>query len=517
MFEIIIKDNLDINVIVSLFQDVFQKLINKNFEIIQNITKNKLLMIKIASYCFSTILSNYYYIIMLIQNNFGFRIKIFGEVTELIRKEMDKYILELINDYYKDILSVNHWKYFIYETYSIKKSIETYFDCRNLNLFKSIINHYEIYLNNFKTERKKELDDKINEKSLDLTQYKNIENKYQKMFDIFNSNNELLKLKFEEIELYNSKNDENNNNKENPDFISVKNEGTDDVINHKVSIFSLEIINFMYDFLLVLIELNENIIYNNNDTVINKDKEDDSKNESNNDLRNDLVNYMYNEIKEKIEYSKEIIINNKSGMVNNKQITDKETCIYYSDIMLIELILNKFIIAYPEKDLSLLLNELKLKCIDLIMQLINDTSSKIFEDFNNLDFSNYPVVNGGKGYNKYVNYFTILKRIYDNMCNCFSKNQINEIIKDDLKNLFNKFGQTIEKRGIIENEEQLKQIRNEFNYIKKVLKLFRDVDTNNFKDIIDDFIIKVNPEKLPVNKKKKSGQNKDKENEENKE
>ena len=517
MFEIIIKDNLDINVIVSLFQDVFQKLINKNFEIIQNITKNKLLMIKIASYCFSTILSNYYYIIMLIQNNFGFRIKIFGEVTELIRKEMDKYILELINDYYKDILSVNHWKYFIYETYSIKKSIETYFDCRNLNLFKSIINHYEIYLNNFKTERKKELDDKINEKSLDLTQYKNIENKYQKMFDIFNSNNDLLKLKFEEIELYNSKNDENNNNKENPDFISVKNEGTDGVINHKVSIFSLEIINFMYDFLLVLIELNENINYNNNDTVINKDKEEDSKNESNNDLRNDLVNYMYNEIKEKIEYSKEIIINNKSGMVNNKQITDKETCIYYSDIMLIELVLNKFIITYPEKDLSLLLNELKLKCIDLIMQLINDTSSKIFEDFNNLDFSNYPVVNGGKGYNKYVNYFTILKRIYDNMCNCFSKNQINEIIKDDLKNLFNKFGQTIEKRGIIENEEQLKQIRNEFNYIKKVLKLFRDVDTNNFKDIIDDFIIKVNPEKLPVNKKKKSGQNKDKENEENKE
>jgi hypothetical protein len=273
----------------------------------------------------------------------------------------------------------------------------------------------------------------------------------------------------------------------------------------------------MYDFLLVLIELNENINYNNNDTVINKDKEDDSKNENNNDLRIDLVNYMYNEIKEKIEYSKEIIINNKSGMVNNKQITDKETCIYYSDIMLIELVLNKFIIAYPEKDLSLLLNELKLKCIDLIMQLINDTSSKIFEDFNNLDFSNYPVVNGGKGYNKYVNYFTILKRIYDNMCNCFSKNQINEIIKDDLKNLFNKFGQTIEKRGIIENEEQLKQIRNEFNYIKKVLKLFRDVDTNNFKDIIDDFIIKVNPEKLPVNKKKKSGQNKDKENEENKE
>ena len=73
---------------------------------------------------------------MLIQNNFGFIIKIFGEITKLIRKEMDKYIIELINDYYNNILSVNRWKYFIYETYSIKKNIETYFDCRNLNLFK---------------------------------------------------------------------------------------------------------------------------------------------------------------------------------------------------------------------------------------------------------------------------------------------------------------------------------------------------------------------------------------------
>ena len=103
------------------------------------------------------------------------------------------------------------------------------------------------------------------------------------------------------------------------------------------------------------------------------------------------------------------------------------------------------------------------------------------------------------------------------MCNCFSKEQMNEIIKDELKNLFNKISQDINKKGIIENEEQLKQIRNEFNYIKKVLKLFHDIDTNDLKDIIDEFIIKVNPDKLPVNKKKKTGQNKGKDKEENKE
>ena len=509
MFEIIIKDNLDINVIVSVFQDVFLKLITKNFEIIQNITKNKLLMIKITSYCFSTILSNYYYIIMLIQNNFGFRIKIFGEVTELIRKDMDKYIMELINDYYKDILSVNHWKYFIYETRSIKNSIEAYIKCLNLNLFKLIINHYEIFLTNFNKEKKKELDSNINEKTLDLTQYKDIENKYQKILDIFCSKKDLLEYTFEEIDIYKNKNDEINN-KEKSDFLSIKKDGSDNIINKKISLFSLEIFNFIYDYFLVLIELSENINTNNGDNKSNN--EDDNDN-----LRTDLISNMYKEIKDKLEYSKEITINNKSGIVNNKQITDKETSIYYSDITLIEIILNKFMIKYPSEEISLLLSEIKIKCVDLIIQLTNDTTNKIFEDFNALDFSNYPIVNGGKGYNKYVNYFTILKRIYDNMCNCFSKEQMNEIIKDELKNLFNKISQDINKKGIIENEEQLKQIRNEFNYIKKVLKLFHDIDTNDLKDIIDEFIIKVNPDKLPVNKKKKTGQNKGKDKEENKE
>ena len=514
MFEIIIKDNLDINVIVSLFQDVFLKLITKNYEIIQNITQNKLIMIKIASNCFSSILSNYFYIIMLIQNNFGFRIKIFGDVTELIKKEMDKYILELINDYYEDILSVNHWKYFIYETKKIKENIGTYFNCRNINLFKLIIDKYEIYLNNFKTEKKKELDKNLDEKSLDLSQSKDIDSKYQKMFEILYNCQNIYNLKFDNIDI--SKNINNNDieitNNNNPDFLISKNEINEKetiMINHKISKLSLEILNYLYDYLLVIVEIKEGIDYNNDLSGDNTEKEKD------NYLILDLKDNMYRELKEKLIYSKEITINNKSGMVNNKQITDKETCIYYSDITIIEIILQPFLLKYPEEELTSLLNELKMKCIDLIMQLIHDTINKIFEDFNSLNFTNYPIVNSGKGYNKYVNYFTIIKRIYDNMCNCFSKSQINEIIKDDLTNLFNKMNQTIDKKGIIENEEHLKQIRNEFNYIKKVFKLFPEVDSNNLKELIDEFIIKVNPKILPAIKKKKGNTKKEKE--ENKE
>ena len=503
MFEIIIKDNLDVNVIVSVFQDVFIKLVNKNFEIIQNITTNKLLILKIAANCFSILLSNYFYIIMLIQNNFGFRIKIFGDVTDLLKKEMDNNISNLVNDYYNDILLVNHWKYFIYETKQIKNNIEVYLNCRKLNLFKLTIDKYKEFANNFNNSHKYELNEKIKTSSLNWDIKKNIDPKYQKMFDILYSNKELIQLKFDEIDI--SKN--NDNNIINQEFININNERIIEKndINKKVSIFSIEIINYIYDYLLVFVDITENINFNN---VIVGDNLD---NEIDKGIRNDLITFMYKELKEKLEVTKNIMINNKTGLINKKQITEKETCLYYSDLILIQNVLNQFLLFYPEQQLVSELNELGTTCIDLIVQLITDTIGKTYEDFNSLNFKNYPIVNGGKGYNNYVNYLTILKRIYDNMSNCFNKNQINKIFREAFTNLFNRISQSIESKGIIEADEQLKQIRNEFNYIKKVFKLFPMVDTNKFKDIIDELSIKVNPNKLPPSKKKKAAQNKEKE------
>ena len=507
MFEIIIKDNLDVNLIVSVFQDVFTKIITKNFEVIQSLTNNKLLILKIASHCFSIILSNYYYIILLIQNNFGFRIKIFGEVTELITKDIDKYISDLIIDYYNDIY-MNNWINFIYETKEVKKNAEVFLNCRNINLFKLVIDKYKDYANNFNIEHKKELDEKIKEVSLNWEPMNKFNIKYQKMFDILYSNKELTQLKFDEIDITKNNNNNNNNNDDNTtiDYISIKNEKITEKndINHKVSLFSLEIINYIYDYLLVFVDITENLNYNNISIGDNLDNEID------NGIRNDLINFMYKEIKEKLELTKKIMINNKSGKINNKQITDKEISIYYSDLNLIQNILNQFLLFYPEQELIFLINDLITTCIDLIVQLINDTINKSIEDFNSLNFKNYPIVNGCKGYNNYVNYFTVLKRIYDNLNNCFNKNQINQILRDAFDNLLKKIKQNIEKKGIIEQDDQLKQIRNEFNYIKKVFKLFPLVECNIFKELIDELIIKVNPDKLPVTKKKKA-QNKEKE------
>ena len=502
MFEIIIKDNLDVNIIVSTFQDVFIKLINKNYEIIQNLTTNKLLVLKILSNCFSIILSNYFYIIMLIQNNFGFRIKIFGEVTELIKKEMDKNIINLLNVYYNDVLSVNHWKYFIYETKEIQKNIEIYFNYRKLNYFKLTIDKYKEYTNNFNNELKKELDDKLNELSLNWDQKKNIDFKYQKMFYILYSIKEIIHLKFDEIDI--TKKNLNNNK---IDFVCINNERLIEIndINHKVSNFSLEIINYVYDYLLVFVDITENINYNN---IILGDNLD---NQIDKGIRNDLIFVMYQKIKEKLEQTKLIMIDNKSGVLNNKQITDRETCIYYSDLIIIQSILNQFLLFYPEQELVSILNNLTTTCIDLIVQLIKDTINKTYEDFNKLNFEKYPIINGGKGYNNYVNYFTILKRIYDNMNNCFNKNQINKVFNEAFSYLFNNLNQSIENKGIIDLDQQLRQIRNEFNYIKKVLKLFPLINCDEYKDLIDKLIIKINPNKLPSIKKKKISQNKENE------
>ena len=47
---------------------------------------------------------------------------------------------------------------------------------------------------------------------------------------------------------------------------------------------------------------------------------------------------MFQEIKEKLKDSKELTVKNKTQKVNNKQITEKEICQFYSDIIFIEII-----------------------------------------------------------------------------------------------------------------------------------------------------------------------------------
>ena len=77
--------------------------------------------------------------------------------------------------------------------------------------------------------------------------------------------------------------------------------------------------------------------------------------------------------------------------------------------------------------------------------------------------------------------------------------------------MFTQFKESVIKKGIFEKDDQLKQIRNEMNYLTKIFKLFSIIDSKKYKKIIEELNIKVNPNKLPK-KKKKAKQEKDDEN-----
>ena len=68
--------------------------------------------------------------------------------------------------------------------------------------------------------------------------------------------------------------------------------------------------------------------------------------------------------------------------------------------------------------------------------------------------------------------------------------------------MFSIFKKSVLDKGIIEKDDQLKQFRNEMNYIKKVFKFFSIIDCSKYKEILDELSIKVNPDKIPKKKKK---------------
>ena len=90
-------------------------------------------------------------------------------------------------------------------------------------------------------------------KTLDLIQIKSIDIKYQKMFDILSKNKNYLNVKFDEIDIYKDNNIGNYNSDKKSNFICF-NIDDNNIINRKVSIFLLELINLIYDFLLVFME-----------------------------------------------------------------------------------------------------------------------------------------------------------------------------------------------------------------------------------------------------------------------
>ena len=414
MFDIIIKDNMDLFSIIDILKNLFKKIISKNFELIENISKNKLTNIDIISNCYSIILSNFSYIIQLIQINFGLNgKKIFNEVIEMMKNEMDELIKAMILAYLHEKIQEidNNWIVFLKEINNTKLIPNTYFQNSKLKWNEMTMNLYQDYIYNFNELKTKELTEEYNELSWD--QITDINGQYQQMFDILNTSQNINKLQIDpdKIMIIN-KGDNNNENKteEKKEFLILQNEKDENNKKHKISNFSYAFIKYAYEYLVIYTFSPE-------------------------ELRDSIINRIMKLTKDMILYSKDIIINNDSGKINNKQITEKETALYYSDLIIIQKCLKNFIDAknYGNNLLSSIkeavdnLNSLKHTCYDIIVQLTQEVSSSFITEFNSLSFNNYKTFSSAKEYNSYTKKFSIFKKLYDNIGNAFLTEDINNI------------------------------------------------------------------------------------------
>jgi len=499
MFDIIIKDNMDISSIVNLFKNSFKKIISNNFEIIEKIPIDKFQSIKIISNCYSIILSNFTYIIQLIQDNFGLNgKKIFGDVIDMMKIEMDEFVKALVLAYLHEKIfeNENDWKIFLIEIKKTKIISDIYFQNSKLKWDDMTLNLYQDFLSSFNEVKTNELTGDYNELLWD--QITNINNSYQLMFDVLytNQNINTLQIDIDKMIVINTEKDKNDNSnsssEEKNEFLILKNENNENDKKHKITKFSYSYIKYLYEYLIVYVNIPQK------------------------NLKDNIINKIMKLTKDILIFTKDIIINNETEKINNiKQITEKETALYFSDLIIIQKCLKNFIEenknANNIKDVIETLNSLKTTCFDIITQLTNEVTTSFITEFNTLNFNNYKTFQSSKEYNSYIKKLTPLKRLYDNIGNAFMEDDVKKIFSQSFDNMFNQFKQSVINKGIIEKDDQLKQFRGEMNYIKKVFKLFNNIDCAKYKDIVDELIIKVNPNKLPKKKKKAKQEKEDKE------
>jgi hypothetical protein len=416
-----------------------------------------------------------------------------------MKMEMDNLIKMLIlaHLHEKNIEFDNSWEIFLKEETKMKQLTNIYFRNSKLNWKNMVSNLYQNYILNFKDIKTKELTEEYKELLWD--QITNIQDEYQKMFEILNTKQDINKLIIDsEKIIFIPESKDNNTDSDNKDkkmFLILENEKSENDKKHKISKFSYCYIKYMYEYL---------VVYTH----------------SPDELKDSIINQIMKLSKDILAYSKGIIIDNESGKINNiKQITEKETALYYSDLIIIQKCLQNFLDAknFGNVNLSSIketidsLNSLKTTCYDIIMSLTQQVSSSFISEFNSMNFKNYKTYSVSKEYNSYIKKLTTVKKLYDNIGNAFLTEDINKIFTHTFNNMFNQFKKSVEDKGIIEDDLQLKQFRGELTYIKKVFKFFNIVDCTKYKEIIDEINIKVNPNKLPK-KKKKAKVNKEEDN-----
>ena len=365
LFDIIIKMNIDNTLIISIFQNMFKNINSYNLREIEKQTTSKLLLIKIISNCYSILLSNFSYIIYLLQKNLNINNLSFIEIINTMKIEINKIIEELINSYLNGIL-YEDWKYFIDGYTKAKNNCEIYFKINKLNwdeITYDIFNKFIIYFKESQTRELMNEYNKNNSYNLSWDQLYNINNKYQKMFEKLYIEKNLDKTIIKQIDISNNNKNIHNLFQNSNNYIYFINEINANDCGHKISNFSCLYIKYTYEFLYVYLLTN------------------------NSSLKRCLIDQLYKVTKDLLLYTEDIIVNNPTGLINNnKKITEKEISLYYSDLLVIEQCLKNFLLIYPNQDINEILYELKNNCIDIIEDSLLSIDEIIIKEFKNIDF-----------------------------------------------------------------------------------------------------------------------------------
>ena len=498
MFDTIIKDGMDMSIITIKYKEILRKIIVNNFDLIEKESNNKLVIIYIISNCYTILLSNYFYIIELLQKNFGLNIKIFNEVTQVIREEMDKFISIVILAYLHDVMFDHEWSEFLAGLKLAKKYCYMYLSNGYTNLnYETMTNDvYQEYINYFDTTETKKLKEKINK--INLEQITNIENKYQQMFEVLYTSRGIESLSPEQIDIkkiYQNQNKEEE--KENKEYIIIiqENEEENEEENNnnkneeiesrqKISELSLLYIKYTYQILNIFVST------------------------TNDDLKDNVVNNLFKTTKDILIETNNNIINNNT----NNPLAYKKIALYCSDLTVMENSLCSILDLYENEELQLLFKDIHQSAIDFISHSIGIVISTIISNFNCLEFDKYNIPGENEQNNFALNFGKIFS-YYKDVINCILNEDLNKIFENVFDNLFDEIKKIIKNKGKIKNEEGLKQCVKDFDYIKENLGNYHEINVEKYLNIIDK--IKNDIDGINEIKEKNSDENTEEKKEEN--
>ena len=498
MFDTIIKDGMDMSIITIKYKEILRKIIVNNFDLIEKESNNKLVIIYIISNCYTILLSNYFYIIELLQKNFGLNIKIFNEVTQVIREEMDKFISIVILAYLHDVMFDHEWSEFLAGLKLAKKYCYMYLSNGYTNLnYETMTNDvYQEYINYFDTTETKKLKEKINK--INLEQITNIENKYQQMFEVLYTSRGIESLSPEQIDIkkiYQNQNKEEE--KENKEYIIIiqENEEENEEENNnnkneeiesrqKISELSLLYIKYTYQILNIFVST------------------------TNDDLKDNVVNNLFKTTKDILIETNNSIINNNT----NNPLAYKKIALYCSDLTVMENSLCSILDLYENEELQLLFKDIHQSAIDFISHSIGIVISTIISNFNSLEFDKYNILGENEQNNFALNFGKIFS-YYKDVINCILNEDLNKIFENVFDNLFDEIKKIIKNKGKIKNEEGLKQCVKDFDYIKENLGNYHEINVEKYLNIIDK--IKNDIDGINEIKEKNSDENTEEKKEEN--